>query len=359
MSGRQASHTRRPRVVLRLERHNARNTQQFTTPSTRRSSELSDLSQVPEWPSHLRLLASGEFERRVERVMDIWSACVACGRNCETDRLSSNPKDWGECRVGAQAIVSSAFPHFGEEDCLRGTRGSGTIFFGACDLQCVYCQNWDISANDEGDLMSDDRLAQIMLNLQRKGCHNINFVSPTHNVAPILRAVRQGLRLPLVWNTGGYDSVASLRLLHGIIDICMPDAKYASRSVARKLSRIDNYPEIDQAAIKEMHRPVGDLQLDPRTGLAKRGVLVRHLILPKQLAGTCDVMSFLSKEISKATFTNVMDQYRPEHHALQDRKFGLCKKPTTKELTDAHEEAKASGLYRFDGEMTHTSYLDW
>jgi putative pyruvate formate lyase activating enzyme len=219
----------------------------------------------------------------------------------------------------------------------------------------MYCQNWEISAMDEGEIFSDERLAQTMLNLQKRGCHNINFVSPTHNVAAILRALliaaRKGLRLPLVWNTGGYDSVASLRLLEGIVDIYMPDAKYASRTVARKLSKVDNYPEINQAAIKEMHRQVGELQLDPHTGLARRGVLVRHLILPCDLAGTCDVMGFLAKEVSKDTYTNVMDQYRPEHKAVGDKKFGLRRKPTHKELRTAHEQAKEAGLGRFDPEF--------
>jgi putative pyruvate formate lyase activating enzyme len=179
---------------------------------------------------------------------------------------------------------------------------------------------------DEGEVFDDDRLARTMLRLQDVGCHNINFVSPTHSLAPILRAVRiaarKGLKLPLVWNTGGYDSVAALRLLDGVVDIYMPDAKYASRTVASRLSKVHNYPEINQAAIKEMHRQVGELQLDPDTGLATRGVLVRHLILPQDLAGTRDVMSFLAKEVSRDTFTNIMDQYRPEHLASETRSLG-------------------------------------
>jgi putative pyruvate formate lyase activating enzyme len=348
-----------PHVVLRLERHHA--------PAARPQhvAQSVDLTKVPAWPSYLRLLASGELERRVERAMDMFSACVACGRYCETNRLSSDPEDWGECRVGTFSIVASAFPHFGEESCLVGTKGSGTIFFGACNLKCVYCQNWELSAMDEGEVFNDDRLAETMLMLQRKGCHNINFVSPTHNVAPILRAVliaaRKGLKLPLVWNTGGYDSVASLRLLEGVVDIFMPDAKYASRAVGRKLSKVDNYPEINQAAIKEMHRQVGELQIDRRTGLARRGVLVRHLVLPHDLAGTCCVASFLAKEISKDTFTNVMDQYRPEHKAKKDKKLGLARKPTRNELDHAHNEARSAGLRRFDGDEaeSNSSNLEW
>ena len=338
---------RREHIIVRLERHHTRNGHQVIGPCP-------DLSSVPVWPSYLRLLASGELERRVNRANDMQSACVACGRMCETNRLSDNPEDWGECRVGNQSIVYSAFAHFGEEDCLVGSNGSGTIFFGACNLKCMYCQNWEISAMDEGEIFSDDRLAQTMLNLQKRGCHNINFVSPTHNVAAILRAVfiaaRKGLHLPLVWNTGGYDSVASLRLLDGIVDVYMPDSKYASRSVARKLSNVDNYPEINHAAVKEMHRQVGELQLDPETGLARRGVLVRHLVLPCDLAGTCDVMGFLAKEISEETYTNVMDQYRPEHKALKDKKFGLARRPTRKELRMAHKQAKDAGVRRFDSE---------
>lgn len=334
---------RRPRVILRLERHHSRG-----QPHQLQRSE--DLSKVPPWPSYLRLRASGELERRVQRATDMWSACVACGRNCETNRLSADPKDWGECRVGEKAIVASAFAHFGEEDCLVGTNGSGTIFFGACNLQCMYCQNWELSARDEGDLFDDERLANTMLSLQKRGCHNINFVSPTHNLLAILRAVNiaanKGLHLPLVWNTGGYDSVAALRLLEGVIDIYMPDAKYANRKVGRKLSKVDNYPAINEAALKEMHRQVGDLQLDPETGLARRGLLVRHLVLPCHLAGTCDVMGFLAKEVSRDTDVNVMDQYRPEHHAIKDKTFGLARRPTRKELKDAHKEAEHSGLRR-------------
>lgn len=343
-------------VVLRLERHHAHDQ------TTSRPRHSVDLSKVPAWPSYLRLLAAGELEHRVKRAMDMASACVACGRFCETDRLSADPNDWGECRVGDKSIVSSAFPHFGEEECLVGTNGSGTIFFGACNLKCMYCQNWELSAMDEGEIFDDDRLAQAMLMLQEKGCHNINFVSPTHNVAPILRAVliaaKKGLRLPLVWNTGGYDSVASLRILEGVVDIYMPDAKYASRAVGRKLSKVDNYPEINQAAIKEMHRQVGELQIDEETGLARRGVLVRHLILPCDLAGTCGVAAFLAKEISTNTFTNVMDQYRPEHHARRDKKYGLARKPKRKELKDAHKEAKEAGLERLDGDPK-TRTFEW
>lgn len=222
------------------------------------------------------------------------------------------------------------------------------------NLKCVYCQNWKISTEDRGWEQSDERLADLMIMLQEKGCHNINLVSPTHNVLAILRAIliaaRKGLRLPIVWNTGGYDSVASLRLLDGIVDIYLPDSKYASRTVARKLSKVDNYPEINQAAIKEMYRQVGDLQIDPRTGLAYRGVLVRHLVLPNELAGTSDVATFLVNEVSPNTYANVLPYYRPEHEAASDQKFGLARKPTTLELLQAHQAARSARLQRLHDE---------
>jgi putative pyruvate formate lyase activating enzyme len=207
---------------------------------------------------------------------------------------------------------------------------------------------------DQGELADDHRLAEMMIMLQEKGCHNINLVSPTHNVLPILRgiliAAKNGLRLPIIWNTGGYDSVASLRLLDGIIDIYLPDAKYASRAVARKLSKIDNYPEINQAAIKEMHRQVGELEIDPRTGLAYRGVLVRHLVLPEDYGGSNDVTHFLANEVSKNTYTNVNDYYRPEYDAATDTKYGLNRKPTRAEKLEAHKAARRNCLQRLHWE---------
>jgi putative pyruvate formate lyase activating enzyme len=207
---------------------------------------------------------------------------------------------------------------------------------------------------DRGEVVDADRLADYMLELQEsKRTHNINFVSPTHNVLVIMKgiyvAIQRGLRLPIVWNSGGYDTVAQLRLLDGIVDIYMPDAKYASRAVARKLSRVDNYPEINQAAIKEMHRQVGLLRVDPRTGLAYQGVLVRHLILPWDYAGTQDVTNFLANEVSVHTYTHVMEYYRPEHEAARDTKFGMSGYPSRGELDRAHELARKEGLYRIHG----------
>eukprot|EP01065_Artemidia_motanka_P018389 TRINITY_DN21701_c1_g1_i1.p1 TRINITY_DN21701_c1_g1~~TRINITY_DN21701_c1_g1_i1.p1 ORF type:complete len:1023 (+),score=335.00 TRINITY_DN21701_c1_g1_i1:390-3071(+) len=346
---------RRPRVVVgQLQRH--------AEAERRCGSGGNDagVSSSPDWPGYLRLLESGELQRRVRLAEEMFTACVSCGRECEVNRLSSDPRDWGECKVGQNARVYSAFPHFGEEDCLRGERGSGTIFFGECNLKCSYCQNWEISDNEQQpDWYTGDELGRVMLKLQRRGCHNINFVSPTHNVLVILRGVlwaaSHGLKLPLVWNTGGYDTVASLRLLEGIIDIYMPDMKYANRTLGRKLSRIDNYPEVNQSAVKEMHRQVGELRFDSE-GMATRGVLVRHLVLPNDLAGTTDVMRFLVSEVSRDTYVNVMEQYRPEHRTdpsakqfdAWTAKYELHRHPTRKELRSAKAAAERVGIRRFD-----------
>jgi putative pyruvate formate lyase activating enzyme len=222
------------------------------------------------------------------------------------------------CRTGERAVVTSFAPHHGEEPPLRGRRGSGTIFFSWCNLRCVYCQNWEISQKGHGQEVEPEHLARMMLGLQEMRCHNINFVSPSHVVAQILEglllAARQGLHLPLVYNTGGYDSIESLELLEGVIDIYMPDAKYGSSEVARRYSHVRNYVEVNQAALREMHRQVGDLVLDAR-GVARRGLLVRHLVLPGELADTERVLRFLAHEISPRTCVNVMDQYRPVYRA--------------------------------------------
>jgi putative pyruvate formate lyase activating enzyme len=260
--------------------------------------------------------------------------------------------------VAGSARVSSYFAHFGEEDCLRGWRGSGTIFFSHCDMRCQYCQNYEISILGEGRDIEPEDLARMMLELQSEGCHNINFVSPTHVVPQILAAlaiaVEAGLRLPLVYNTGGYDAVETLQLLDGIVDIYMPDAKYADAEVARKYSKVRDYPAVNQAAIKEMHRQVGDLFIGP-DGLARRGLLVRHLVLPGGLAGTAEVMHFLAQEVSPNTYVNIMDQYRPVYKARElpplDRTLRW------EEYEAAVEAARAAGLWRFDTRRERDGHL--
>jgi putative pyruvate formate lyase activating enzyme len=245
--------------------------------------------------------------------------------------------------------VSSAGPHLGEEDPLRGHRGSGTIFFAWCNLNCQFCQNYEISQSGDGRKVEPEELARMMLSLQAQGCHNVNLVSPTHVVAPILAALliaaEAGLRLPLVWNTGGYDSLAALALLDGVVDIYMPDMKYADAEIARKYSKIERYPAVNQEGVKEMHRQVGDLALD-RDGIALRGLLVRHLVLPEGLAGTDEIARFLAEEVSRDTYINVMDQYRPCYRAYQ---LAPLDRPITRaEYEHALKQARDAGLHRFD-----------
>ena len=267
-------------------------------------------------PAYLALLADGELERRVERGREYLKNCVLCGRHCEIDRLKTIRGSI--CRVGELARVASYGPHHGEEDPLRGDKGSGTIFISSCSLLCVYCQNADISQKGIGRDVTPQEMAAMMLELQAFGCHNINFVSPSHVVAQILNAVllaaRDGLRIPLVYNTGGYDSPEALELLDGVIDIYMPDMKYGDSLTAHQFSQVRHYVEVNRAAVREMHRQVGDLLLDER-GVALRGLLVRHLVLPGGLAGSGRVLEFIAEEISRDTYVNLMDQYRPCYRA--------------------------------------------
>jgi putative pyruvate formate lyase activating enzyme len=246
-------------------------------------------------------------------------------------------------------VVNSFGAHLGEEDPLRGWQGSGTIFFSWCSLRCVYCQNWELSQKGMGHEVEPDDIAEMMLALQAQGCHNINFVTPSHVVAQIIAAVHiaaeQGLRLPLVYNTGGYDSPEALALLDGIIDIYMPDMKYGDSKIAHDYSHVRNYVEVNFAAVREMHRQVGDLQLDTN-GIAQRGLLVRHLVLPGRLAGTEAVLAFLAKEISTNTYLNLMDQYHPCYRA--DEHPPLDRPLHTDEYEDALACAERYGLQRLD-----------
>lgn len=297
-------------------------------------------------PAYIKLLANGELERRVSQAYERLKACDLCAWECKCDRTAGLR---GICQTTDTARVSSYGPHLGEEDPLRGWRGSGTIFFTRCNLRCQYCQNHDISQTDTGDLTEPEELAAIMLELQAYGCHNINFVSPSHVVAQILAgllvAAKAGLRLPLVYNSGGYDSLATLELLDGVIDIYMPDMKYASDRIGLTYSKIRRYSQVNQAAVKEMHRQVGDLRIDDR-GVATRGLLVRHLVLPNGLAGSAEIVRFLADEISPNTYLNLMDQYRPEFNARQYQKL---KRPLkNEEYQEALRLAQEAGLQRLD-----------
>ncbi len=272
--------------------------------------------------------------------------CCLCPRHCGVNRLVGEE---GKCRITNQALVSSYGPHFGEEAPLVGRRGSGTIFFTYCNLRCVFCQNYTISQLGEGSEVGKEELARTMLSLQTMGCHNINLVSPTHVVPYILEALELaasgGLNLPLVYNTGGYDAVETLQLLDGIVDIYMPDMKYSDEKTAERLSGIKDYPQVNRAAVKEMHRQVGDLQVDEQ-GVAQHGLLVRHLVLPNRLAGTEEVVRFLAQEVSTNTYLNIMAQYHPCHKAFDIPQ--LARPVNRQELTEAIGLAHQQGLYRLD-----------
>lgn len=272
--------------------------------------------------------------------------CRLCPRECKVNRLKDEK---GVCRTGRLAMVSSFGPHFGEEDPLVGNNGSGTIFMTNCNLLCVFCQNWEISHLGEGREVSSKDLAGMMIHLQRQGCHNINFVTPTHVVPQILDALRyaveDGLNVPLVYNTGGYDAVESLKLLAGIFDIYMPDFKFWDPETARKYLKAPDYPERAREAIKEMHRQVGDLIVD-ENGIASRGLLLRHLVMPEGTAGTRDIMRFIAKEISPNTYVNIMDQYRPCGNAGRYPLISRC--ITNNEYEAALRSAREEGIVRFD-----------
>ncbi|MGI6469721.1 MAG: radical SAM protein [Syntrophomonadaceae bacterium] len=271
-------------------------------------------------------LSEKEWEEKLQRSRELASPCVLCGRRCGAMRFASSENPGtdaqpvrGICETQDKAVVSSAGPHFGEEPPLVGQRGSGTIFFAGCNLKCIFCQNYDIAHHFRGQEVSDEELAQLMLQVQELGCHNVNLVSPTHVVPNILAAVRlaarQGLHIPLVYNTGGYDSLETIRLLEGVVDIYMPDMKYGEPEPAREFSKATDYPEINFAAVKKMHRQVGDLAIG-KNRVAVRGLLVRHLVLPGGLAGTKKVMEFLANSISRDTYVNIMAQYRPCYKAV-------------------------------------------
>jgi putative pyruvate formate lyase activating enzyme len=294
-------------------------------------------------PAYLGLLRSGELEERVGRGLDHLHSCDLCARYCRMDRHRT--VKGAICRTGRRAVVHGFGPHHGEERPLRGRRGSGTIFFSWCNLRCVFCQNWEISQKGQGREVEADELAAMMLELQSMGCHNVNLVTPSHVVAQFLEALllaaRDGLRLPVVYNTGGYDSTEALRLLDGVVDIYMPDMKYGDSETAHRYSHVRRYVEVNRAAVREMHRQVGDLILDD-SGVALRGLLVRHLVMPEDLAGTERVLDFLVREISPRTRVNVMGQYRPCYRAY-DRP-PIDRAPSAEEYARALEAARRYGV---------------
>jgi putative pyruvate formate lyase activating enzyme len=345
-------------------------------------------------PAYL-LLGLEELRRRTEKALAGLVSCRVCPRDCDVDRLSDR---WAACKTGRHAVVTSAFPHLGEEDCLRGWNGSGTIFFGHCNLRCVFCQNYDISqgleagpprprpdrraSSTSGDPGSDalpgwlgspgppegpgfrgsagivgtpglpaDALAGLMLRLQQMGCHNINFVTPEHVVPQVLEAlvlaVEKGLRLPLVYNTSAYDSMESLALLDGVVDIYMPDLKLFSPELSRRYLKAGDYPEVAKAAVKEMHRQVGFLQTDG-SGLATRGVLIRHLVMPRLLEESRVIFQWIAEELGPETYVNVMAQYRPGGKVARDRYPEINRPLEPLEHGAALVLAQEAGLTRLD-----------
>ncbi len=265
---------------------------------------------------YINLLKNGELEKRVEESKKLLEDCRVCPRNCLVDRTKD---ELGFCKTGKNVYVASYFPHKGEEFPIRGYSGSGTIFFSYCNLGCVYCQNYDISQLGEGYLLTPEDIADIMVELQERGCHNINWVTPSHIVPQLIEATylaaKKGLKIPIVYNTSSYDSLESLRLLDGIVDIYLADLKYLKEEYGRKYSKVKNYPEVAKNAIKEMYRQVGDLRVDKK-GIAYRGLLVRHLVLPNNISNTEEVLNFL-KSVSPNIHVNIMPQYFPTYRAYE------------------------------------------
>jgi len=294
--------------------------------------------------SQILKISRSALQEQAKRALDRLVACDLCPRRCGVNRLKD---ERGFCRTGRLARVAGYAPHFGEEEPLVGFSGSGTIFFSGCNLSCVFCQNYDISQQDRGTEVSSRELADMMLALQDKGCHNINLVTPTHVIAQILEALLlakdDGLSIPLVYNSGGYDSVDALRLLEGVVDIYLPDAKYGNDEAAREYSEAPGYTSIMKSALLEMHRQAGDLVLDEK-GIAERGLIVRHLVLPENAAGTEEVMRFIARKISKDTYVNIMAQYRPEYRAAFYAR--LARPITEREYVQAIGLAAAAGLTR-------------
>ncbi|MGI6066914.1 MAG: radical SAM protein [Bacillota bacterium] len=295
-------------------------------------------------PGYLLLAQTGVLKKRSQHAKKLMVSCRLCPHLCEVNRANGEK---GICMAGDSVLVSSVIPHFGEEEVLVGKKGSGTIFFGFCNLKCVFCQNYELSRYGEGHEVTIEQLASAMLQLQNIGCHNINFVSPTHFAAQIIQAVSiaadNGLNIPIVYNTGGFDTVETLKLLDGIVDIYMPDVKFAEEDKAFKYLRVKGYPLAMKEAIKEMHRQVGDLKID-ENGLAYSGLLVRHLVMPGGLAGTKEIMNFLAQEISPNTYVNIMGQYQP---CFMAQEFPELNRPTSrKELSEAVRIAREAGLER-------------
>lgn len=295
-------------------------------------------------PSYIDLYEKGELDRRIGLLMEILKECRLCPRECRINRLGGKV---GYCKAPSELMVSSAFAHFGEEAPLVGFHGSGTIFLTHCSLRCIFCQNYDISHEGRGERITSSELARAMKRLQDLGCHNINFVTPTHYapqiIASLPEAIEMGLKLPIVYNCSGYESLEVIRLLEGIVDIYMPDAKYMDERQSQKYSNAPDYPEVLKIVLKEMHRQVGDLKINS-SGIAERGLLIRHLVMPNGVASSEKVLKFVAEQISVHSYVNIMAQYRPEYRALDHSE--ISRRITQKEYWEAIQIARRFNLYR-------------
>jgi putative pyruvate formate lyase activating enzyme len=305
------------------------------------------MHEQPFQPAYLSAERSGHLAAVERDLWEIFRSCRLCPRACGANRLKG---ETGVCSSTARLKVASHGPHFGEEKPLVGHGGSGTIFFSNCNLLCCFCQNWEINHRGDGSAVTHDELADMMLSLQRRGCHNINLVTPTHVVPHIIRAlrlaIRRGLMVPLVYNNGGYDSLDVIRMLDGIVDVYLPDFKYQDGKLAAKFSNgAADYPEAAAAGIKEMHRQVGELRGD-RHGVAQRGLIIRHLVMPNNIAGTDTFVRWVARELGPATYVNLMAQYRPDHKAFDHPE--IARRISTEEWQQALLWAREAGLKNLD-----------
>jgi putative pyruvate formate lyase activating enzyme len=295
-------------------------------------------------PAYLDQISLPELRLRAERLREMLRECVVCPRECRARRTAGRV---GVCRSTDELVISQVGPHFGEEPPLVGWGGSGTVFFSRCNLWCLFCQNFDISHLDDGRPATTEDLAAAMISLQQRGCHNINLVSPTHFTPQIVEAlvlaVEQGLQIPIIYNCGGYESVKTLQCLDGIVDIYMPDLKYSNNEHARQYSGVKNYWDFARPALEEMQRQVGDLVMD-RRGIAQRGILVRHLVLPNGLAGSREILDFVARQISPNTYINIMDQYHPAFKASEHGE--LNRRISSSEFNEVVAYAQHVGLQR-------------
>lgn len=295
-------------------------------------------------PSYIELHQKGELEKRIRLLLEFLKECRLCPRACRVNRFNG---EIGYCRASSDLMISSAFPHFGEESPLVGRHGSGTIFLTHCNLRCIFCQNYDITHQGQGTQITPSDLARTMIRLQEMGCHNINFVTPTHYAPQIIsslpEAIEMGLRLPIVYNCSGYESIEVIKLLDGIVDIYMPDIKFMDEKYSERYSKAPDYPKVVREVLKEMHRQVGDLKMNS-SGIAERGLLIRHLVMPNGVASSEAVLKFIAQEISVHSYVNIMAQYRPEFRAYEYPEIN--RRITHKEYLEAIQIARSFHLYR-------------